>query len=286
MKILVTAGTGTVGSQVVRELLARNVEVRVLTRSPEKAEALPAGVQGVVGDLLDPATIRSVFRSVDGVFLLTAISTAEAQEGIMAINGARMAGVQRIVYMSVYHLERALHLPHFGTKLPIEAVIKESGIPYTILRPNNFYQNDYWSKDAMLQRGVYPQPLGDVGLSRVDVRDIAEAAAITLTGTGHEGQTYELVGPDVLTGKAVAEIWSRALGKSVVYAGDDLDTWEHLHRVMPSWLVFDLQLMYQFFQEQGLKATPAEVERLTSLLGHPPRRFEDFARETAQAWMA
>jgi nucleoside-diphosphate-sugar epimerase len=125
-----------------------------------------------------------------------------------------------------------------------------------------------------------------VGLSRVDVRDIAEAAAITLTGTGHEGQTYALVGPDVLTGKAVAEIWSRALGKSVVYAGDDLDTWEHLHRVMPSWMVFDLQLMYQFFQEQGLKAMPAEVERLTSLLGHPPRHFEDFARETAQAWMA
>ena len=63
-------------------------------------------------------------------------------------------------------VDRAPHLPHFGAKLPIEAAIKASGIAYTIVRPNNFYQNDYWYKDAMLQYGVYPQPLGGVGLSR------------------------------------------------------------------------------------------------------------------------
>ncbi len=285
MKILVTGGTGTVGSQVVRELIARKVDVRVLTRSADKAKSLPAGAQGVTGDLLDPATVRSVFKGMDGVFLLNAVSATEAHEGLMAVNGIRMAGVKRLVYMSVHSADRAPHLPHFGAKLPIESAIKASGIPYTILRPNNFFQNDYWYKEALLEYGVYPQPLGEIGLSRVDVRDIGEAAAIALTTDGHEGRTYDLVGPEVCTGETTAEAWSRALGKRIAYGGNDLEAWEQQSaKYMPAWMVFDLRLMYAFFQQEGLKAAPADVPRMTELLGHPPRAFDDFVKETAKMW--
>jgi uncharacterized protein YbjT (DUF2867 family) len=285
MKILVIGGTGGVGSHVVRELLHRRVNPVVLTRSAEKAKSLPAGVEGVVGDLLDPATVRSVFKSADGVFMITAVSTTETHEGLMAVNGAGMAGVKRFVYMSVHNVDQAPHLPHFGAKLPIEAALKKSGIPYTILRPNNFFQNDYWFQEALLQYGVYPQPMGDVGLSRVDVRDIAEVAAIALTASGHEGQTYNVVGPKVQTGKSTSEIWSRVLGKTIVYGGNDLDAWEEqsLSR-LPAWMVFDFRLMYEFFQKYGLKATPADVDNMARLLGRAPRSFEDFAMETARTW--
>ncbi len=285
MKTLVIGGTGTVGSQVVRELLARKAEVSVLTRNAEKEKSLPAGSNGVVGDLLDPGTVRSVFRGVEGVFLLNAVSPTETHEGIMAVNGARMAGVRRLVYLSVQNVDRAPHLPHFGSKLAVEAVIKASGIPYTILRPNNFFQNDYLFKDAILQYGIYPQPMGDTGVSRVDVRDIAEAAAIAMTQTGHEGKTFNLVGPDVLTGKGTAETWSRALGKPVAYGGDDLDAWEKQSlQYLPAWMVFDFRLMYEYFQKEGLRAKPADIEHQTKFLGHAPRRFEEFARATAQMW--
>ena len=285
MKILVIGGTGTVGSQVVRELLARKAAVQVLTRSEGKAKGLPAGAEGVIGDLLDPGTLRSVFKGVDGVFMALAVSTTETHQGLMAVNGMRMAGVKRVAYMSVHNLEQALHLPHFGSKLPIETVLKTSGIPYTILRPNNFFQNDYWFKDALIQHGVYPQPIGDSGLSRVDVRDIAEAAAITLTTPGHEGQTYNLVGPGVHTGNSTAEVWSRVLGKSISYGGNDLNAWEQQSpHSLPAWMVFDFKLMYAFFQEKGFKATLSDVERLAKLLGHSPRNFEDFAVETARMW--
>jgi uncharacterized protein YbjT (DUF2867 family) len=287
MKILVMGGTGTVGSQVVRELLGRNVELQVLTRSVDRAKSLPKGAQSIIGDLLEPSTVRSVFKGVDGVFLLNGVSTTETHEGLMAVNGARMAGVKRLVYLSVPNLEQAPHLPHFGSKLSIETVIKASGIFYTILRPNNFFQNDYWFKDAMLQYGVYPQPIGDIGLSRIDVRDIAEAAAIGLTTSGHEGQTYTLAGPHVHTGQSTAEVWSRALGERVVYGGNDLDAWEQQSlEYLPAWMVFDFRLMYEFFQEHGLKTTPAEAERQRKLLGHDPRSFEDFALETASMWKA
>jgi len=241
----------------------------------------------VTGDLLDPGTLRSVFTGVDGVFLLNAVSTTETHEGLMAVNGVRLGGVKRLVYMSVHHVDQAPHLPHFGAKLPIETAVKASGIPYTILRPNNFFQNDYWFKDVMLGYGVYPQPIGDVGLSRVDVRDIAEGAAVALTTSGHEGQTYNLVGPHAYTGKETADVWSRVLARTITYAGNDLDAWEKQSLPFrPAWMVFDFRLMYALFQEKGLKGTPADIERQTKLLGHAPRSFDDFATETAKMWNA
>lgn len=285
MKTLVIGGTGTAGSDVVRELLARDIEVRILTRNVDKAKDLPPKAEVVTGDLLDPGTVRSVFRGIDSVFMLFALSTSETHQGLMAINGMMMAGVKRVVYMSVHNLDQAMHLPHFGSKYPIEAVLKVSGIPFTLLRPNNFFQNDYLFREAIVDHGVYPQPIGDIGLSRVDVRDIAEAAAITLTTPGHDGRTYNLVGPDVLTGKTTAEAWSRALGKKVSYGGNDLDSWERQAlRQLPPWLAFDFRLMYSFFQNQGFKAEQSDIEQLTTLLGHPPRKFEDFVKETAAAW--
>lgn len=285
MKILVIGGTGTVGSEVVRSLLAMETEVLVLTRSKDKAKHLPTGATGIIGDLLDPVTVQSVFKGVDGVFLLVGVSTTESHAGLMAVNGMRIAGVQRVVYMSVHKLAEALHLPHFGAKLPIEETLKSSGMDWTILRPNNFFQNDYQFKDAMVEHDLYPQPLGDVGLSRVDVRDIAEAAAIALTESGHEGQTYNLVGPDILTGRHTADIWSRAFGRTIAYAGDDLDTWEtQVLEFLPAWMAFDFKLMYSFFQDKGLKAEPADIKRLEKLLGRMPRNFEDFAVETVKQW--
>ena len=283
MKVLVLGGTGTVGSQVVRELLSRGADVSVLTRDPKKP--LPPGVRAVAGDLLDPATVRSAFAGMDGVFLLNAVSATECHEGLMAVNGARLGAVKKIVYLSVQDVDKAPHLPHFGAKIPVEAAIRASGIPFTILRPNNFFQNDVWSRDALLGSGVYPQPIGNVGLSRVDVRDIAEAAAIALTSGENDGRTVNLAGPEIHTGTSTAEIWGNVLGRRITYAGDDLDAWEKQSLAyLPALLVFDFRLMYAFFQERGLKATAEDVERQTALLGHPPRRFEEFAAETARAW--
>jgi len=161
MNVLVLGGTGTVGSHVAGELVRKGADVSVLTRDGKKP--VPAGARPAVGDLLDPETIRTAFRGRDAVFLLTALGTAECHEGLMAVNGCRLGGVKKVVFLSIHRVDEAPHLPHFGAKLPIETAIKASGIPFTILRPNNFYQNDYWYKDVMLGYDVYPQPFGDVG---------------------------------------------------------------------------------------------------------------------------
>ncbi|MCZ7652109.1 MAG: NmrA family NAD(P)-binding protein [Thermoanaerobaculia bacterium] len=285
MRVLVTGGTGTVGSAVVGELVARGVSVRVLTRSAERASALPAGTEAVIGDLLDPATVRGAFAGADALFLLNAVSTTEAHEGIMGVHGARLGRVGRIVYLSVHEVHRAPLLPHFGAKLAVEAALVASGIPHTILRPNNFFQNDLWYRQALVEHGVYPQPIGGAGISRVDVRDIAEAAAIALTEEGHAGESYDLVGPEALTGERCAAVWGEALGRPVAYGGDDLDAWEAQSlRYLPAWMVFDFREMYGHFQQRGLAGSAEAVARQTALLGHPPRPLAAFAAECAAAW--
>lgn len=287
MKIMVTGGTGTTGSRVVHELLARGAEVQVLTRNPERAGAIFPQARAVAGDLLNPADLRPAFEGVDALFLLLAGVPSEAHEGLTAVALAREAGVRRIVYLSVHQTERPpRHVPHIGAKLLIESVIRESGIPYTFIRPNVFMQNDYWYQEALLEHAVYPQPIGDKGASLCDVRDIAEAAAITLTTDGHEGEAYTIAGPRSFTGQQAARLWSDVLGKQVAYGGHEMEQWEQhqLRRGAPQWFALDLRMMFTAWQNDGLVATGEEIARLTRLLGHAPRSYEDFVVETASGW--
>lgn len=287
MRHLILGGTGTVGSLVVNGLLSKNEDVRVLTRSADKLGTLPQGVTGVVGDLTDPNTFDNVFQDYDTLFILNAVSPTELQEGLSAVAEARRTGAKRIVYVSVHELERGWHVPHFGAKIVIEKAIKDSGIPFTILRPNNFFQNDVWMKDAIMQMGVYAQPYGDKGLSRVDTRDVAEAAVNALTSTNKEwlNRTFNLVGSRPVNGVATAEIWTSQLGRQIQYAGNDLASWSaQASKMMPAWAVFDMKLMFAMFQEKGLVATDAQIQETRTILGHEPRRYEDFVSECVKSW--
>jgi uncharacterized protein YbjT (DUF2867 family) len=278
-KIVVIGGTGTVGSQTVQELLKRGAGVRVMTRSASRIASLPTGVEGVTGSMLQPGSLPAVFAGAEALFLITPLDRDETAQGIDAVDAAVASGIRRIVYLSVHHADQALTIPHFVSKLPIEGVIRASGVDHTILRPSNFYQNDLAVLDA-IRAGVYPQPSGSVGIHRVDVRDIAEAAAIALTQPGHSGRTYSLVGPRAWTGPGIAQLLTGHLGKPVIYTGDDLKAWAaQMRAFMPGWLVRDLEIMFQHFIDSGLLATQAEIDDLTALLGHVPRSYEAFVRE-------
>jgi uncharacterized protein YbjT (DUF2867 family) len=285
MNYLVLGGTGTVGRDVVTGLLQENETVRVLTRSQENAKDLPTGATAVIGDLDDPSTYDQTFEGTDRLFLLNAVSPTELQQGLAAVNEARRVGVEHVVYLSVHDVEKAPHAPHFAAKIAVERALKESGLTYTILRPNNFYQNDYWFETPIRTHGLYPQPIGTVGLSRVDTRDVARAAVNALTQAGHENQTYALVGPDVLTGPDCAQIYADLLDRDVTYVGDDLDAWaEQMQSMLPGWMIYDFRLMYATFQEQGLEATRAQLEETRTLLETEPRPFRAFAEEIVAQW--
>lgn len=285
MRHLVLGATGTVGSAVVDELLARGEEVRAPSRSADRLDELPDAVEGVAGDLTDPATYDEIFRGFDRLFLLNPVSPDELHQGLAAVEEARAVGAERVVYLSVHRADAGARIPHFAAKLAVERALEASGLPHTVLRPNNFFQNDLWLRKPIVEHGVYPQPIGDVGLSRVHVGDIAEAAANALTADENPGGIVPLVGPDALTGPDCARTWSEALGREVSYGGDDLDAWsEAALEDMPGWMVWDFRLMYRMFQREGLIASESDLAVTREILGREPTSFDDWARETAEGW--
>lgn len=286
MSILVIGGTGMVGCYVVQGLVAKGEQVRVLTRSADKADALPLGAHGIIGDLRKPEILRWAMKGIDSVFLVTSVSQTEAEEGLAAVAAANRAGVRHLVYLSIYHVEQAPHISHFQSKMEIQKALRDSGMLFTLIMANNIFQNDLVYRESILEEGIYPQPIGDIGLNRVDVRDIADAAVATLTQTGHEFHCYPLIGVEVLTGQDVADIYTGSLGREIRYGGDNLDVWgDRARRTLPDWLVPDLQRMYEFFQRHGLRASEGDFALQAKVLGHLPRCFHTFVRETAEAWV-
>lgn len=287
MKVLVTGGTGNVGKEVVKELLKRGAEVRVLSRKQPENGKVPTGVEIAIGDLLDPVSVEKAMTGVDKLFLLNAVVADELTQALIAYGVAKRLGLKHVTYLSVFDVEQFRDVPHFASKLAVENALREFGVPYTILRPGYYIQNDSNLKGALTGPGIYPMPIGTAGICAVDIRDIAEAAAISLTEAGHDGKTYDLVGPGLVNGPGNAATWSVLLGKEIKYTGHNFDQWEEQMRAKtPGWTAYDLRMMFQGYFDRGFVSTETEVAKLTALLGHAPRSYESFATETAKQWAA
>jgi uncharacterized protein YbjT (DUF2867 family) len=285
MKILVTGGTGNVGGAVVNELVKRGAEVRVLARKQPDKGKLAAGVEVAVGDLLDPVAVEKALEGMDKLFLLNAVVTDELTQALIAYGIAKRIGLKHVTYLSVFKVEEFRDVPHFAAKLAVESALREFGVPHTILRPGYYMQNDGQLKDALTGPGIYPMPIGTAGIASADVRDIAEAAAISLTEEGHDGKTFDVVSPTLISGPGNAALWSKLLGKEIKYTGHNFDEWElQMRAKVPGWSAFDLRMMFEGYVDRGFASTENEVARLTKLLGRSPRSYEDFARETARLW--
>ena len=123
------------------------------------------------------------------------------------------------------------------------------------------------------QHSVRNPRAGNQGLAVVDVRDIA--VAISLTEEGHNGKTYDLVSSETLRGPDAAATWSKLLRKEFAYARHaDFDGFEAQVRETgkPSWLAYDLRVMFQGFVERGFSNTEDQTARFAALLGHQPKR--------------
>ena len=286
MTILVSGATGQIGRQVVQHLVQRGARVRALVRDPAKAD-FPEGVEVRQGDLLDPDSLRSAYQGVSTLFLLNAVAPDEFTQALIALNTAKEAGVEHLVYLSVIHSDRYVNVPHFAGKYGVERVIEDLGFSATILRPAYFMENDATVLDVVREYGVYPMPIGAKGLAMIATNDIAEIAAVELIHRGRATRPmplarYNLVGPDTLSGQDAAAIWSEALRRPVAYGGDDLAAFEqNLRRFMPGWMAYDMRLMAGRFQSEGMAPEAGDVERLATLLGRPLRSYRDFARSFA-----
>lgn len=288
MTILVTGATGRIGRHLVDQLVTRGAQVRVLTRDPAKAD-FPAGVAVARGDLLDIDAMRSAFADVRTLFLLNAVTGDEFTQALITLNLAREAGIDRIVYLSVFDADLAVNVPHFAVKYGAERMLEQMGFGATILRPAYFIDNDLMIKDVIFDHGVYPMPIGSKGVAMVDARDIAEVAALELIRRDRSPETLpieliNLVGPDTLTGSGVAAIWSDLLGRPIVYGGDDPGGFEqNTAAFLPRWAAYEMRLMAQRWVSDGMVPQSGDGARLTTMLGRPLHSYRDFAASLVQA---
>lgn len=288
MSILVTGATGTIGSLIVQRLAAAGANAKALVRQPGKV-SFPTGVTEVVGDLTDVPSMRAALSSVRTLFLLNAVTPDEVTQAVIALNLAREAGIERVVYLSVIHADKYTNVPHFTGKHTVERMIESLDIPATILRPAYFMQNERMVQQVIQGYGVYPMPIGSAGVSMVDTRDIADVAVAELLRRDRAPAplprvTLDLVGPDALTGESAAKIWSSALGREVTYAGDDVAAFEkQLASSGPAWMAYDMRLMMAGIQKFGMHGAEDAMARVQAILGRPLRTYADFVKEAATA---
>ncbi|MDC0611372.1 NmrA family NAD(P)-binding protein [Vibrio sp.] len=283
MTILVTGATGRVGQQIVEQLLQRNMDVRVLTRSPSKV-SFSKMVEVVKGDLLNIDSLREAMTGIRTLFLLNAVTGDEFTQALITLNIAKEVGVDRVVYLSVFDAEKAVNVPHFTVKYGAERMLKEQGFSATILRPAYFIDNDVRVKEVIFNNEVYPIPIGGKGIAMIDVTDIAEIAALELirrdqAETTLPVETLNLVGPDTLSGTDIAAIWSEELGKTIKYGGDDPSGFEsYMETIMPKWSAYEMRLMAERYVGYGMIPQAGDTEHLTKLLGRPLKSYRDFVK--------
>jgi uncharacterized protein YbjT (DUF2867 family) len=283
MTILIIGGTGRVGSAAIDTLLGSGASVRCLSHSQEKLAALPKGVEHAFADLDDPSTLPAAFDGVRAVLLSLAVHPNEEARGLASIDAAVAAGVSKVVHISLNHYPGADERVFYQAKQAIEPRLRRSDFASTIIRSANFYQSDSTLKTYIVDSGIYPPPIGHVGVNRIDSRDVGHAAAMALMNETYDGQEAELYGSKTFTGESVAKVYSQALGRPVRYMGDDIEAWAELNspRLGP-WYVNALKGLYEQQQKYGM--LPPEGAMQHPLLPERLRSFEDYAADLIDTW--
>lgn len=217
MTTAITGATGQLGRLVVEDLRGRApaADLVALVRSPARAADLGIAVRQA--DYDSPEMLGPALAGVDTLLLISSSEIGKrAAQHRHVIDAAARAGVKRIVYTSLLQADRSpldLAVEHRAT----EADLKASGVPFTILR-NGWYTENYTaSASAALANGAFLGSAGEGRIASATRADFAEAAAVVLTGIGHEGKTYELAGDEVYTLTDLAAELSRQTGHAIPY---------------------------------------------------------------------
>ncbi|MFF0445910.1 NAD(P)H-binding protein [Streptomyces sp. NPDC004609] len=273
MTNLVTGATGTVGRQVVRELLDRGHAVRALTRDPATAD-LPEGVEVVRGDLTEPESLAAALEGVTGLHLITFGGPyfTPLETGPRILELAEEAGVRRITVL------------HGGGPTPLEDAVRAGDIAWTVVMPVEFMSNALEWAEGVRDHDEVREPFTDRLSAMVHEADIGAVAAVAMTEEGHGGQEYVVTGPEILTVKDKTEALAAARGREIrlVTLTEEEAVAQWRAAGQPDDVIEFLLLVYRDTPEVG-RTVADTVERVT---GRAPRRFTQWARERAGTFRA
>ena len=281
--ILVTGGTGVIGSELLRLLSQAGVPARALARNLNKAQKLP-GITWVVADLARPETLTTAFEDAKTVFLLTGYFEGMVELQHNAIAAARAAGVTHVVKVSAFAASDHSNAPIGRWHYQVEKELQASGLAWTMLRPHHFMQNLLAQAEYVIKEGVIYSPSGDGKIPYIDARDVAAVAFVTLTQPGHLGKKHVLTGSEAISYREAAEIIGAVIGKKLRFVDESPDA-ARARRVregVPP-AVIESILAIGAYQRAGGK-TVTITNTVAELTGRPPRTVAEFVQEHASVF--
>ena len=265
--IAVTGAGGPTATAVLRALAERDLPTRAVVRTPR---AVPEAGEVVAADL---RALAAWPRVLDGVAALYVVwpnfDPGESTAVPRLVAAARAAGVPRVVYHSVLR-PQVRAMPHHAAKDRVEEHLDRSGTAWRVLQPCAYAGNLDGAVRSALSDGVLRSAWGlERAQSFVDLRDVAEAAAVLLTEDGLDGGTFEAVGPERLTAPEIAARLTALSGRSVEAVDDP-----PAGPVPPEsdWAAHCRRRMLDHYREHGFTGSPRVLE---ALLGRPARRIDE-----------
>lgn len=278
--ILVTGATGNVGSEIARQLIARDMPFRIYVRDADKAASMigAGGYEVALGDFSNENAFAAALDGVEAVYMVTNQSDAFKADLQRMVQQVQQAGVERFVMLSaegdpesdIFFVRRTGEL---------EAIVRNTDLDWTFLRPDWFMQNFA----GFVAAGMVMFPDGPGKTSFVDVRDIAEVAIKALTETGHTHRTYRLTGPDAMTFAQAATRISAVLDREIPFVGITPEQMRDglIAQGAEPWYA-DMNAEMTFAVRMGMSFSPSnDVE---FLLDRKPRALETYVADHKAGW--
>jgi uncharacterized protein YbjT (DUF2867 family) len=281
--ILVIGALGNVGTEVVKQVLARGGSVRVADMDVSKLrERFGEGVEAVRFDFTDQSTFEETFRGVKSMFYMRPPHITNIQRDMVpSMDAAKRAGVTHVVFLSLIGIENAKYVPHYK----VETYLKSINLQTTFLRCSFFMQNlNTTHRREIRERNEIFVPVGKARTAFIDARDIGAVAAMALLEEGHAGRNYDLTGSERLDYWQAARIMSDVLGRTIIYRNPNPLYFliETVRRGTPFMFALVMTGLYTSTRFGMAEPITDEVERLT---GRKPIPFEQYVMDYKDAWM-
>jgi uncharacterized protein YbjT (DUF2867 family) len=277
--ILITGATGTNGQELIRQLTAAGQRVRAFVRDHADTTGIEGpSVELVVGDFDQPETLDAALRGAEKAFLLTPVAERFVEWQLTFIEAAQRAKLKHLVKFSGMGAHPSAGAELLRLHAQTDKVLRDSGLPFTILQPNSFHQNILTSAATIKTQDKFYLPLKNAAQSTVDIRDISAVAVVVLTNSCHEGKTYVITGPEALTFEQAAEKMSAILGRKIQYVNVPLSAAADGMRQsgMPEWDVAAVCDLLGYFATGAAASVTDTVPRL---LGRQAISFAQFVND-------
>ncbi len=279
--ILLTGATGKTGSATAKALNEKGITFRALIRNEEKRGDIESlGGEVVIGSIENKEAVDQSMVDVETALILLPNSENQLSLEKQLVDSAKQAGAKRVVKMSSIEATPDATSPIPKLHLESEEYIKQSGLNWTMIKPNFYMQNLLASAGTIKDQGKIFLPMGEGKTGMIDTTDVGKVLAKVLSEDGHESMNHEITGPEILSFYEVAEIFSQGLDKQVDYVDVPLAAYkETLGQFLTNQWHLDAVIdLFKGIADGGIEE---KTDTYSELMGESPKSLSEFISENS-----